>query len=46
MLQTIAVYSPDADLGIEYAPDGRFDTESLYSDIRRIVGVTSGTLNK
>ena len=46
MLRTIAVYSPDADLGIEYAPDGRFDTESLYSDIRRIVGVTSGTLNK
>ena len=40
MLRAIAIYSPDADLGIEYAPDGRFTTESLYADIRRVVRVT------
>lgn len=40
ILRTIAVYSPEADLGIEYSPDSLFTTESLYSDIRRIVRVT------
>ena len=40
MLRAIAIYSPNADLGIEYAPDGRFTTESLYADIRRVVRVT------
>lgn len=40
MLRAIALYSPEADLGIEYAPDGRFTTESLYADIRRVVRVT------
>ena len=39
MLRAIALYSPEADLGIEYAPDGRFTTESLYADIRRWFGL-------
>lgn len=39
VLRAIARYSPDADLGIEYAPDGRFTQESLYEDIRRVVRV-------
>lgn len=40
VLRAIACYSPDADLGIEYAPDNRFTQESLYEDIRRIERVT------
>ena len=39
MLRAIAMYSPNADIGIEYAPDGRFTQESLYEDLRRIVRV-------
>lgn len=42
-LRAIALYSPDADLGFEYAPTNRFNQQSLYSDIRHVVRVIGET---
>lgn len=42
IVEAIAEHSPDADIIIEYAPDGRFTKESLYADVRRIERILAG----